>query len=273
MASNRSLRRNVHFYDASRPDQALGGLRVHPSVTQQNLEILIIADCSHYDIKPNSPGGRISITDEPCIARVLSRTASSRDEKFRRRVRERDGRCVITGVVNPDADTGIIFGEASGFDAAHIFPLSKEEECRNQGLSRWITNREEDGYTGINSCQNGLLMRSQIHHHFDGLDFSINPDDNYKITSFDADVEQLDGRILDPICRDPSDYRSVRDELLRWHFRQAVLANMRGSGEPVFEFDFPPRSDMIGDILSGPQAPERIEAELFSRLSDVALAH
>ncbi|KAK9484434.1 hypothetical protein V1527DRAFT_497598 [Lipomyces starkeyi] len=214
----------------------------------------------HYDFKPNSPGGRISITDEPCIARVLSRTASGRDEK--------DGRCVITGVVNPDADIGIW----RGFDTAHIFSLSKEEEGRNQGLSRWITNRGEDGYTGINSSQNGLLMRSQIYQHFYGLDFSINPDDNYKITSFDADVEQLDGRILDPICRVPSDYRSVRDELLRWHFRQTALANMRGSGEPVFEFDFPAGSDMIGDILSGPQAPERIEAELFSRLSDVSLA-
>lgn len=30
------------------------------------------------------------------------------------------------------------------------------------------------------------------------------------------------------------------DQLLRWHFRQAVLANMRGAGEPVFENDFPP---------------------------------
>ena len=30
------------------------------------------------------------------------------------------------------------------------------------------------------------------------------------------------------------------DQLLRWHFRQAVLANTRGAGEPVFECDFPP---------------------------------
>ncbi|KAK9364517.1 hypothetical protein V1509DRAFT_643596, partial [Lipomyces kononenkoae] len=54
--------------------------------------------------------------------------------------------------------------------------------------------------------------------------------------------------------------------LLRWHFRQAVLANMRGAGEPIFETDFPPGSDMVGEIISGPEAAKRMEAELFSRL-------
>ena len=57
------------------------------------------------------------------------------------------------------------------------------------------------------------------------------------------------------------------DQLLRWHFRQAVLANMRGAGEPRFEHDFPPGSDMIGDILQGPKAAERMEFELSSRLA------
>jgi hypothetical protein len=57
------------------------------------------------------------------------------------------------------------------------------------------------------------------------------------------------------------------DELLRWHFRQAVLTNMRGAGEPVFEHDFPPGSDMMGHILGGPRAAERMEFELFGRLA------
>ena len=42
---------------------------------------------------------------------------------------------------------------------------------------------------------------------------------------------------------------------------------MRGEGEPVFEHDFPPGSDMIGDIINGPKAKEKMEAELFSRLA------
>ena len=57
------------------------------------------------------------------------------------------------------------------------------------------------------------------------------------------------------------------DNLLRWHFRQAVLINMRGAGEPVFEHDFPPGSDIMGDIINGPKAAERMEFELFDRIA------
>jgi hypothetical protein len=42
---------------------------------------------------------------------------------------------------------------------------------------------------------------------------------------------------------------------------------MRGAGEPVFEHDFPPGSDMMGHILRGPRAAERMEFELFGRLA------
>jgi hypothetical protein len=41
---------------------------------------------------------------------------------------------------------------------------------------------------------------------------------------------------------------------------------MKGAGEPQFEHDFPPGSDIVGDILLGPKAAERMEFELFSRL-------
>ena len=54
--------------------------------------------------------------------------------------------------------------------------------------------------------------------------------------------EHLDQRFL-------SNPQRPLDQLLRWHFRQAVLANMRGAGEPIFEHDFPPGSDVVGDIL------------------------
>jgi hypothetical protein len=69
--------------------------------------------------------------------------------------------------------------------------------------------------------------------------------DKYKITVFGVDDYGWDGRILDPVCRDPADPHRVSDQLLRLHFRQSVLANMRGAGEPVFEHDFPPGTDML----------------------------
>ena len=83
---------------------------------------------------------------------------------------------------------------------------------------------------------------------------------------FDPDVDGTDGRTLDPVCRDPADPHRVSDEILRWHFRQCVLANMRGAGEALFEHDFTDR-DMMKDISEGPHAKERFELELAARLN------
>ncbi|KAK9350370.1 hypothetical protein V1523DRAFT_420090 [Lipomyces doorenjongii] len=283
MAENRCRGRTVHFYNALHPEDALGGLILNPSVTEKNflfmLEILIVASDpygvslrgtdtivtpsdqplkpGHYDIRPNSPGGTISITDEPCITRVYSGADSLTTTEFLNQVRERDRKCVITGTMNIRADMDIWVG----FHAAHVFPLSHLQLFVSSGLSRCITNGERGSDSWINSCQNGLLMQSNT------FCFSINPDDNYKIVSFVPDVFGVDGRKLDPICRAPDDDRSVRDELLRWHFHQAVLTNMRGAGEPGFEIDFPPGTDMVGEILNGPQAAKRMETELFLRLN------
>jgi hypothetical protein len=55
------------------------------------------------------------------------------------------------------------------------------------------------------------------------------------------------------------------DQLLRWHFQQAVIVNTRGTGELVFEHDFPPGSDMIGSITKGAKAAESMEFELLNR--------
>lgn len=84
---------------------------------------------------------------------------------------------------------------------------------------------------------------------------------------FVRDGENIAGQHLDRrFLNDPD--RPV-DQLLRWHFRQSVLANMRGHGEPHFEHDFPPGSDMLGEIRDGPMPGERMEFELFSRLTAV----
>ena len=81
---------------------------------------------------------------------------------------------------------------------------------------------------------------------------------------FNTDIRNVAGRSLDQQFRE--DPRRAVDPLLRWHFRQAVLVNMKGAGMPVFEYDYPPGSDMLGDIRDGPMSAARMEAELFSRL-------
>ncbi|KAK9240835.1 HNH endonuclease-domain-containing protein [Lipomyces kononenkoae] len=289
MAGSRAIGRDVHFYHVGDPVNALGGMILNSSVTERSfLSMLdIVTDASgpywvisrstgetltftdaalkrgHYDIRPWSRNDTVSLTRETCIARVLSRTITGRDDAFRQLVSERDGKCVVTGLVNTQAYRN----DWTSFHAAHIIPLSSEEYFVQSGFSRCITNKANERDTGINSCQNGLLMQSNVHERFDKFLFSVNPDDGYKITCFDGDPLGIDGKILDPICRDPNDERSANDELLRWHFRQAALANMKGTGEPIFETDFPPGTDMMGEILGGPDPTKRMEAELFSRLN------
>ncbi|OCK73002.1 hypothetical protein K432DRAFT_314066 [Lepidopterella palustris CBS 459.81] len=279
---NRSPGRDVHVYDANDPSTVLGGLILANGITNANfysmVEILVLFTDTFFlrdeddtkierDDHPLQSGkyyivatGSFEINNEQWLLRMMSRQTGTRIQSFGNAVRSRDRRCVISGKEVP-----VIGGELyyKGFQAAHIFPLAYQGHWIENNYSRWITIAPANGGS-INSVQNGLLLRSDIHELFDSYDLSINPDDNYKIILFMPDSEGLSGKHLDQrFLNDPQ--RPV-DQLLRWHFRQAVLANMRGAGEPMFEHDFPPGSDMVGDILHGPKAAERMEFELFSRL-------
>ncbi|KAL9099187.1 MAG: hypothetical protein Q9163_005275 [Psora crenata] len=98
-------------------------------------------------------------------------------------------------------------------------------------------------------------------------DIIISPlPDNHKIVFFHRYGENIVGGYLDQRFHDHPD-RAI-DQLFRWHFRQAVLANMRGAGAHLLESDLPPGSDIVGEILEGPMAAERMEFELFSRLAN-----
>ncbi|KAH8587951.1 hypothetical protein B0O99DRAFT_525975, partial [Bisporella sp. PMI_857] len=183
-----------------------------------------------------------------------SSQTGKRVQAFCDTVRSRDKRCVITG----DVALG-----APGFESAHIFLLAYEKHCKNGNFARWISIYPTAGGS-INSIQNGMLLRNDIHHLFDAFAFSINPDDGYKIVHFSYDSGKIAGKHLNRRLLD--DLQRPVDELFRWHFRQAVLINMRGAGEPIFEHDFPPGSDIVGSILEGPKAAKRMEFGLFSRL-------
>ncbi|RPB22709.1 hypothetical protein L211DRAFT_862611 [Terfezia boudieri ATCC MYA-4762] len=288
MPIDRSLGRNVQFYDARSPGDALGGLIQNGSVTEANfldmLGILVITEtpirvqergtghiittantrleAGHYDVYCDS---QIHVNNEAWVNRLISHNVSGRDGAFMTGIRARDGRCVISGLVN--SRTRIARGNWTSFEAAHIFPLEKENTVWIPGnFDRWITDMEDrTGGSKINSLQNGMLLREDIHTMFDQYLISVNPDDSYKVVVFDEDIHGLDGRVLDPVCRDRNDPHRVSDELLRWHFRQCVFANMRGAGEPIFEHDFS-SGDMIGVISREKYGKERLEMEVAARL-------
>ncbi|KAF2465657.1 uncharacterized protein BDR25DRAFT_239571 [Lindgomyces ingoldianus] len=279
---DRSGGRDVHIYSIKDPATVLCGLILTNGVTNANfysmMEILLLLsndfelrdeDDTKVERNDNSlqPGKYYIISDAPFqinnekpAVRTISHATGTRVKPFTEAVRARDRRCVISGEVA----IGAQFDNWNGFEAAHIFPLAYEGYWNENNYDRWITIRPEKGGT-INSVQNGLLLRSDIHQLFDSYDFSINPDDDYKIVFFTFDGKGLAGKRLDQVFLN-NPQRPV-DQLLRWHFRQAVLINMKGAGEPRFEHDFPPGSDIVGDILRGPRASERMEFELFSHVA------
>lgn len=78
--------------------------------------------------------GRIDVSNEPWVYRTTTHSISGRDQAFRDGVRARDGRCVISGVMNARAP----FNIWSGFEAAHIFPLESESYWVERNYRKWV---------------------------------------------------------------------------------------------------------------------------------------
>lgn len=117
--------------------------------------------------------GTIELTNEPWVQRILSHSVSGREDSFRDGLRVRDGKCVLSGFPNLNAD----IGDWSPFEGAHIFPLEKEGIWITYNLGRWITDLDYmNGVLKINSLQNGLLIRRDLHTMFDNYLISVNPD-------------------------------------------------------------------------------------------------
>ncbi|KAK9234713.1 hypothetical protein V1525DRAFT_35521 [Lipomyces kononenkoae] len=296
MAANRSLGRDIVIYLATDPRVSIGGGYTNPTFTKttflDSLDVLITHDLPLRVYKINDgrvhiqrtqdpllPGeyevesdGHMYVTDVPYYKRTSSAmsslSASGRIRSFPGAVRDRDRRCVITGV--PLTQRELLLQRWTGYDAAHVFPVALESIFHNYNFGELVVLDERDG--SVNSPQNGLLLQTNIHRRFDQYEISINPNDDYRIVCFLDDSLGLAGRQLDPICRDLENPHHVNNNILFWHFQQAVLANMRGAGEPVFDEDIPPGSDTMDAILSGPAPAERMEFELSSRLGDVMRA-
>lgn len=71
-------------------------------------------------------------------------------------------RCVITEEGTADAEYGIW----RGFESVHIFPLAYEGYWDQHGYSRWVTIQSDTGES-INSVQNEMLLREDVHTLFD----------------------------------------------------------------------------------------------------------
>ena len=110
--------------------------------------------------------------------RLITHSVPGREDAFRNGIRARDGKCVISGVVNTRAHRG----NWTSFEAAHIFPLESESHWIQCNYGRWITDMDgTNGVSKVNSLQNGLLLRQHVHSQFDQYLLSVDP--NVSISS------------------------------------------------------------------------------------------
>lgn len=254
--------RNVTFSFSQERGKIQGGLHVGPGTTNADLvQMIDIAfkpageisirhrdslfpvspndrpvKLGHYILSPVKDGDLLSVNDEPFLVRpppiAPFVTANSAVEHFQSLVKDRDQKCVISGETSELADADDS-DEEPDLHTAHIFPVAWNNLLSTHVPDYAITYKHPDDSSGVNSPQNGLLMKSEIHPLWNAYFISVNPTTN-KVISFSERTDQYDGRMLDPACRQKSSPYYVPDELLKWHFKQCVLSRMRGPVEPTY---------------------------------------
>lgn len=113
----------------------------------------------------------VELNDEDALLRAVSELSTgTRSTAFTKAVRLRDRGCVVTKEAQGESliQAGIWFG----FEAAHVFPLAYSALWDDQGFDAAITASESND-DSINSVQNGILLRTDLHQLFDSYHFSI----------------------------------------------------------------------------------------------------
>jgi len=239
--------------------------------TQQYANDVIVPSGVYVLLQQDGSPVEVRLTD--ASARLRQPTHSNTPtqlEHYRQRTRDRDRKCLITGLESP------IW---SRLKTAHIFPRVHDMEWNRKGYPFLITDPAPisalGGRTKIDSIQNMILLRSDLRDAWDNYEFGVNPEDNYRITAFINGLDDVHGLTLrlDHIAD-----RRLRplDELFRDHFLQCVLKHMKGVGELTWDYE-----DNLSDggfdlsrenIWSNAEGKERLELELADRLFEHRVA-
>ncbi|KIJ08760.1 hypothetical protein PAXINDRAFT_18119 [Paxillus involutus ATCC 200175] len=158
----------------------------------------------------------------------------ARTDHYRRRVFVRDPCCLISG-------QRVVGGDYSRFKAAHIFPHAQVKIWTSKGFPSRITDPaplgQQGGRTKIDSIQNVLLLRSDLHDAWDNYKIAVNPDKGYTVIAFVPGYEDIVGRTLMLNHIADLNLRPL-DDLFRDHFTQGVLRNMKGAAEPTWDYGY-----------------------------------
>ncbi|KIM80031.1 hypothetical protein PILCRDRAFT_822864 [Piloderma croceum F 1598] len=218
-------------------------------------------------------GSRISVGLTPLLTRLRHPTISNTPtDYYQTRVRHRDPCCLISRYM-------VVRGDYSRFKAAHIYPRAHDIEWVRKGYPRRITDpaplTELGGSTKIDSVQNVILLRGDLHDAWDNYKFAVNPDHGYVVIPFVPGYGDIAGNVLKLDHITDSNLRPL-DDLFRDHFLQGVLKNMKGAGEPTWDYE-----DALGggtmdlsrsDVWGGKRGREHLEFEMAHRLHNLQAA-
>lgn len=145
--------------------------------------------------------------DSTTISR--SSRSSANQSRFRLHVLFRDGRCLATQNQDPSSVT-----------AAHIVPFSLGQEYLDS-----ITHIP--GIVGLFSVSNGLTLRKDLHTKFDSYEWGIYVSHGEHIIHVFGDSNhEMHGLVIDYGRSKMS--QLPNSELLMWHYKQCLLARIRG---------------------------------------------
>ncbi|KAF8531012.1 hypothetical protein JB92DRAFT_3139171 [Gautieria morchelliformis] len=200
---------------------------------------------------------------------TISNTAQgSRGNHYQTRTRDRDPCCLISGF-------SVVRGDFTRFSAAHIYPRAHVLEWNNKGYPSRITDpapiSDIGGPSKIDSIQNIILLRSDLHNAWDNYDFAVNPDADYVVIPFIAGYDDIAGKTLKLDHINDCNICPL-DELLKDHFLQGVLKHMKGAGEPTWDYEEAfdgGRVDLSNNVWSGKEGQVHFEFEMANRLHDL----
>ncbi|PUU78797.1 hypothetical protein B9Z19DRAFT_1064756 [Tuber borchii] len=212
--------RNANIYDSDRKDNLIGGLWIAEGITNANLYSMLEIFCTFNDT---------------FYLRNFSGRLVKRDQNP---LQPGDYLIATNGSITVTHEIPLLRNSPGSLQAG--IRSESFRDANDLGYRNWITvpPATESGGS-INSPQNGILIGITESILFTSHQVSIDPDDNYKIVCFTPDTIGLNlaGRHLDQrFLEDP--LRPV-DQVLRWHFRQAVLIHVRGAGESSIGMYFP----------------------------------
>ncbi|KAF8642878.1 hypothetical protein AX16_009384 [Volvariella volvacea WC 439] len=215
---------------------------------------------------PNNATVRATLTKD--CSRPRAPTASnteSTNSAYTARCRERDPCCLVPGErIMPPFYTR--------FEVTHIWPRAHDDEWNKRGYPYLVNDpaplKEVGGATKIDSIQNVITLRSDLHRGWDNYEFGVDPDDGYKVVPFIAGYDSIAGNTLNLYHIQDQRLRPL-DALLRDHFMQGVLRHVKGAGEPPWDYEdtFGEGSfDLSAGVWSTEQGRTLLELDLKNRL-------